>query len=80
MRSAVCAPSRRGPGRYPTRSSIEEAVAHVDKDGTGEINFDEFFTLMQYLRKTEGFTKKEIQQSAGGALSAMLFPGSRRSS
>jgi Ca2+-binding EF-hand superfamily protein len=49
-------------GWYPTRASIEEAVQHVDKDGTGEINFDEFFTLMQYLRKTEGFTKKEIQQ------------------
>jgi len=49
-------------GWYPTKASIEEAVAHVDKDGTGEINFDEFFTLMQYLRKTEGFTKKEIHE------------------
>merc|ERR1712196_170509 len=47
-------------GWYPTKESIEEAVAVVDKDGTGEISFDEFFKLMQHLRKTEGFTAEEI--------------------
>merc|ERR1719199_2089481 len=47
-------------GWFPTSESIEEAVGMVDKDGTGEISFDEFFKLMQHLRKTEGFTAEEI--------------------
>merc|ERR1719171_394291 len=47
-------------GWFPTKESIDEAVTIVDKDGTGEISFDEFFKLMQHLRKTEGFTQEEI--------------------
>merc|ERR1719387_3350035 len=47
-------------GWFPTKESIDEAVEMVDKDGTGDISFDEFFKLMQHLRKTEGFTKDEI--------------------
>merc|ERR1719247_2193522 len=47
-------------GWYPTRESIAEAVALVDMDGGGTVDFDEFFRLMQYLRTTEGFTKAEV--------------------
>ena len=52
-------------GWFPTKESIDEAVEMVDKDGTGDISFDEFFKLMQHLRKTEGFTKDEIATSVG---------------
>ena len=43
-------------GWFPTEEAVAEAVTVVDKDGTGEIGFDEFVLLMQHLRKTEGFT------------------------
>jgi Ca2+-binding EF-hand superfamily protein len=49
-------------GWFPTEETIQEAVEEVDKDGTGEISFDEFFSLMKFIRKTEGFTKGEREQ------------------
>merc|ERR1719247_133248 len=52
-------------GWFPTEEAVAEAVAVVDKDGSGEIDFDEFFFLMQHLRKTEGFTKSELEDFQG---------------
>jgi calmodulin len=49
-------------GWFPTEETVSEAVDEVDSDKTGEINFDEFFALMKFLRKTEGFTKAERDQ------------------
>merc|ERR1719247_1071834 len=49
-------------GWFPTEAAVLEAVEVVDKDGTGEIYFDEFFLLMQFLRKTEGFTRAELAE------------------
>jgi Ca2+-binding EF-hand superfamily protein len=49
-------------GWFPTEEAVAEAVIVVDKDGTGEIGFDEFVLLMQHLRKTEGFTKGELAE------------------
>merc|ERR1719498_1768290 len=46
---------------FPTEESVADAIAKVDKDGTGEISFDEFFILMSHLRKTEGFTSAEVE-------------------
>jgi len=49
-------------GWFPTEAAVAEAVQMVDKDGSGEIDFDEFVMFMQYLRKTEGFTQAEIEE------------------
>jgi calmodulin len=48
-------------GWFPTEESIAEAVKKVDTDGAGEIDFDEFYSLMGHLRKTEGFTVEELE-------------------
>merc|ERR1719313_2321703 len=34
----------------------------ADSSGEGEVDFDEFYLLMAHCRKTEGFTKAEIQR------------------
>ena len=34
-------------GWFPTEQTIAEAVEEVDKDATGEIDFDEFFSLIK---------------------------------
>ena len=72
-------------GWFPTEAAVAEAVQMVDKDGSGEIDFDEFVLFMQYLRKTEGFTQAEIEEfqrlfnkfDIEGSAERYLQPGAR---
>jgi Ca2+-binding EF-hand superfamily protein len=49
-------------GWFPTEELITECVGQVDEDGSGSITFDEFYQMMNYLRKTEGFTVNEMNK------------------
>merc|ERR1719281_9202 len=49
-------------GFLSPKEAVLESIAHVDKDGTGEISFDEFFLLLSYLRKTEGFSNADREE------------------
>merc|ERR1719491_36463 len=44
----------------PTTQVVNEAMAVVDSDKSGDINFREFEALREYLRKTEGFLMVDI--------------------
>eukprot|EP00929_Paragymnodinium_shiwhaense_P011704 TRINITY_DN11784_c0_g1_i2.p1 TRINITY_DN11784_c0_g1~~TRINITY_DN11784_c0_g1_i2.p1 ORF type:complete len:1026 (-),score=344.29 TRINITY_DN11784_c0_g1_i2:209-3247(-) len=52
-------------GIVPLKATLEEAIALVDADGTGTLDFDEFVTLIGIYRVTEGFTRKEISHLKG---------------
>ena len=41
---------------------VEEALAHVDREQRGEIRYGGFLELLDFLRKTEGFTQAEIAE------------------
>lgn len=49
-------------GYFPLRAALDEAVLEVDADGSGEIDFDEFVSLMQYYKRHEGFTIAEVEE------------------
>lgn len=49
-------------GYHPTLQSVEEALAHVDREQRGEIRYGGFLELLDFLRKTEGFTQAEIAE------------------
>jgi Ca2+-binding EF-hand superfamily protein len=49
-------------GFYCNAKAVQEAMDIVDRDKTGGMSFDEFILLMQHLRKSEGFTKAEIDE------------------
>jgi len=48
-------------GFTPLRSMIQEALAAVDGDGTGTVDFEEFLQLLTIYRYSEGFTRKEVR-------------------
>jgi calmodulin len=48
-------------GFTPLRSSIAEALAAVDEDGSGSLNFEETVHLLEVYKSTEGFTQPEVQ-------------------
>eukprot|EP00746_Dinoflagellata_sp_MGD_P166198 gnl/MRDRNA2_/MRDRNA2_95929_c0_seq1.p1 gnl/MRDRNA2_/MRDRNA2_95929_c0~~gnl/MRDRNA2_/MRDRNA2_95929_c0_seq1.p1 ORF type:complete len:940 (+),score=186.60 gnl/MRDRNA2_/MRDRNA2_95929_c0_seq1:80-2899(+) len=49
-----------GLGMTPLKDMLEESIAMVDDDKSGEISFEEFVHMMWLYRRSEGFTKKEI--------------------
>lgn len=48
-------------GFTPLRKSIAEALAAVDEDGSGSLNFEETVHLLEVYKSTEGFTQPEVQ-------------------
>lgn len=52
-------------GVTPFKETLNEAMAVVDFDGSGTLDFEEFVHLMAVYRVTEGFTRKEIQHLKG---------------
>merc|ERR1719272_1266507 len=49
-------------GITPFRETLDEAMAVVDFDGSGQVDFDEFVHLMAVYRVTEGFAREEVKQ------------------
>eukprot|EP00746_Dinoflagellata_sp_MGD_P153181 gnl/MRDRNA2_/MRDRNA2_84111_c0_seq1.p1 gnl/MRDRNA2_/MRDRNA2_84111_c0~~gnl/MRDRNA2_/MRDRNA2_84111_c0_seq1.p1 ORF type:complete len:934 (+),score=214.51 gnl/MRDRNA2_/MRDRNA2_84111_c0_seq1:127-2928(+) len=49
-------------GYIPLRKALNEATSIVDHDQSGEIDFDEFLELMTIYRRSEGFSKSEIEE------------------
>jgi Ca2+-binding EF-hand superfamily protein len=47
-------------GITPLKETLNDAMAIVDFDKSGELDFDEFVHLMAIYRVTDGFSKKEI--------------------
>lgn len=45
----------------PFRSTVESAIAVVDEDCTGTVEFHEFVHLLTIYMKTEGFTRHEVK-------------------
>ena len=39
-------------GHNPTLKEVDDIIASVDADGTGEIEFDEFVDLMQKIKNS----------------------------
>eukprot|EP00929_Paragymnodinium_shiwhaense_P113822 TRINITY_DN8210_c0_g1_i1.p1 TRINITY_DN8210_c0_g1~~TRINITY_DN8210_c0_g1_i1.p1 ORF type:complete len:681 (-),score=248.36 TRINITY_DN8210_c0_g1_i1:90-2039(-) len=48
-------------GFTPLRKMLAEALAVVDEDGSGTINFEEFVHLLGIYRYSEGFTRHETK-------------------
>jgi len=48
-------------GITPFKSTVESAIAVVDEDSTGVVEFHEFVHLLTIYMKTEGFTRKEVK-------------------
>jgi len=46
----------------PTAQTVIEAMQAVDQDGDGDLDFYEFEELRDYLRKTEGFFQKDLEE------------------
>jgi len=51
-----------GFGIEPMRHVLQEIIAEVDEDKSGELSLEEFESLMEILRTSEGFTKSEREQ------------------
>lgn len=51
-----------GLGVTPLRETLSEAMAIVDSDGSGNVDFEEFVHLMAVYRVTEGFTRDEVSK------------------
>eukprot|EP00931_Biecheleriopsis_adriatica_P092793 TRINITY_DN66573_c0_g1_i1.p1 TRINITY_DN66573_c0_g1~~TRINITY_DN66573_c0_g1_i1.p1 ORF type:complete len:1128 (-),score=158.23 TRINITY_DN66573_c0_g1_i1:56-3439(-) len=49
-------------GIYPFRSTVEGALAVVDEDLSGELDFNEFVLLLAIYGKTEGFSREEVRR------------------
>eukprot|EP00930_Biecheleria_cincta_P048941 TRINITY_DN34192_c0_g1_i1.p1 TRINITY_DN34192_c0_g1~~TRINITY_DN34192_c0_g1_i1.p1 ORF type:complete len:913 (+),score=226.60 TRINITY_DN34192_c0_g1_i1:208-2946(+) len=49
-------------GITPFRSTIADALAVVDEDGSGSLNFSEFGQLLMIYKKTEGFSQGELKK------------------
>jgi len=49
-------------GYIPLRKALGEAVSEVDQDCSGEVDFDEFLHMMQLYKRSEGFTKAEVEE------------------
>jgi len=49
-------------GYAPTAQSSLEAMQEIDADGNGEVSLLEFEGLREYLRKTEGMTKDDVEE------------------
>jgi len=49
-------------GYTPMRSMLQEALASVDEDGSGQIELEEFKILMKNWRAMEGLTKEEFAE------------------
>ncbi|CAE7345136.1 CABP1 [Symbiodinium sp. CCMP2592] len=47
-------------GITPSRTTIAGALAVVDEDGSGSLDFEEFVQLLLIYRKTEGFAESEV--------------------
>merc|ERR1719498_1619063 len=47
-------------GYMPLKTMMDEVMAKVDKNGDGDLDFDEFVNLMAVFRKTDGFSQPEI--------------------
>eukprot|EP00931_Biecheleriopsis_adriatica_P051692 TRINITY_DN30013_c0_g1_i2.p1 TRINITY_DN30013_c0_g1~~TRINITY_DN30013_c0_g1_i2.p1 ORF type:complete len:1134 (-),score=236.17 TRINITY_DN30013_c0_g1_i2:257-3658(-) len=47
-------------GITPFRSTIAGALAVVDEDGSGSLDFEEFIQLLAIYRTTEGFARQEV--------------------
>ncbi|CAE7218674.1 unnamed protein product, partial [Symbiodinium natans] len=47
-------------GITPSRTTIAGALAVVDEDGSGSLDFEEFVQLLLIYRKTEGFSETEV--------------------
>merc|ERR1712018_523183 len=52
-------------GHNPTLKEVDEIIASVDADNTGEIEFDEFVLLMQKMKNARpiGRTKEHIEEA-----------------
>jgi len=46
-------------GIEPMRHVLEEIIVECDEDGEGNLNYDEFKSLMEIVRTREGFAKSE---------------------
>ena len=63
-------------GRNPTKEELDEMIAEVDDDGSGEIEFAEFLDLMK-RKLCEGDDREEMEEAfavfdrdKGGTISA----------
>jgi len=50
-----------GLGMIPCRQMMQEALAVVDKNWDGELNFEELCCFLAIYRGSEGFTKEEVE-------------------
>jgi len=46
----------------PFKSTVEAAIAVVDEDHTGTVEFHEFVHLLTVYKKTEGFSQSEVRE------------------
>ncbi|KAI2463696.1 EF-hand [Annulohypoxylon bovei var. microspora] len=67
-----------GPGKAPTQAEVEKIIKEVDLDGDGQINFDEFITMMTgqpYPPPDEEWVKawKQFEPSLNGSITQSQF-------
>merc|ERR1711920_684813 len=51
-----------GLGYTSLPSMIDELLSHVDSDGSGMVEFDEFVELMAIFRSQDGFSRREVEE------------------
>merc|ERR1719235_2388274 len=49
-------------GIEPMKHVLDKVIEEVDENGTGDLDFDEFETVMDIFRKREGFAKEEYDE------------------